>query len=154
MAPHITPKPDWTRTATYEDANLLLRLYEERREEKLRKARAWFVAECKPKTYEEFEALCPVGSEPNAYFRMVVTYWEMAATFVVMGVLHPAMFMQNSLEHLIVWERAQGVIAEMRKRNNAPHQAKNLEIVAGWAAEYLNHQGDGVYESFVSRFKA
>ena len=52
-------KTDWNRPATYEDANLILRLYEERREEKLREARAWFVAECKPKSLAEWQAMCP-----------------------------------------------------------------------------------------------
>ncbi|MGC4049003.1 MAG: hypothetical protein QM757_05735 [Paludibaculum sp.] len=70
-------KIEWNRQPTYEDANLLLRLYEERREEKLRKARAWFVSECKYKTVEDWQKLCPPGSEMNAYYRMVTTYWEM-----------------------------------------------------------------------------
>lgn len=48
IAPKQDGKVNWSRVATYEDANLLLRLYEMRREDKLRKARAWFVAECKP----------------------------------------------------------------------------------------------------------
>lgn len=153
MASKNDPRPDWNRTATYDDANLLLRLYEERREEKLRKARAWFVAECKAKTWEEFLALCPVGSEQNAYYRMVVTYWEMAASFVAKGVLHPELFLQNSMESLLVWTRVKDLMVESRKVNTAPHQLKNLELVAGWAKEYLDQQGEGVYDAFVGRFK-
>ncbi|MBI5087161.1 MAG: hypothetical protein HZB13_21500 [Acidobacteria bacterium] len=147
-------KIDWNRPATYEDANLLLRLYEERREEKLRKARAWFVGECKVKTVEEWQALCPLGSENNAQWRMVVSYWEMAASFVTCGVLHPELFIQNSLEHLIVWERVQPVAAALRKMNNSPQYLRNLEAVAGMAREWLDRQGPGVYESFAARFKA
>jgi hypothetical protein len=142
------------RPPTYEDANLLLRLYEERREEKLRTARAWFIAECKPKSVAEWQELCPVGSQNNTYYRMVVSYWEMACSFVATGVLHPELFIQNSMEHLIVWERVSGIIPELRAANNAPHQLKNLETVAALAREWLSTQGEGVYEGFAARFKA
>jgi hypothetical protein len=54
---------------TYDDANLLLRLYELRREPKMRDARNWFFGNFKCKTMAEFGQLCPPGSEPNAYFR-------------------------------------------------------------------------------------
>lgn len=146
-------KIDWNRPATYEDANLILRLFEERREEKLRKAREWFVAECKPKSVEQWQAMCPPGSGMNAYFRMVTTYWEMATSFVASGVLHPELFIQNSLEHLVVWERIKLIVPELRAMNNSPQQLRNLETVAGLAKEWLDRQGEGVYESFAARFK-
>jgi hypothetical protein len=141
------------RPPTYEDANLLLRLYEERREEKLRAARAWFIAECKPKNVAEWQELCPLGSQNNAYYRMVVSYWEMATSFVANGVLHPELFIQNSLEHLIVWERVAPIVPELRKMFNSPQQLRNLETVAAMAREWLDQQGEGVYESFAARFR-
>jgi hypothetical protein len=153
MAPKSDPKIQWNRQATYEDANLLLRLYEERREETLRKARAWFVSECKPKDFAHWQASCPPGSGMNAYFRMVTTYWELAASLVVSGILHPELFIQNSMEHLLVWERIKHIVPDLRKANNAPHQLRNLETLAGASAEWLAQQGEGVYESFVARFK-
>jgi hypothetical protein len=52
--------------ATYDDVNLVLRLYEMRREDRLREARKWFAGSFKVKTLEEFTALCPPGSEANA----------------------------------------------------------------------------------------
>jgi hypothetical protein len=76
------------RRATYEEANLLLRLYELRREERLRKAREWFIKNFHASTMEEFQKLCPLNSEENAFYRMVVSYWDMAASFVAGGVLH------------------------------------------------------------------
>ena len=92
------------RPATYEDANLLLRLYELRREERLRKAREWFIKNFHASTMEEFQKLCPLGSKENAFYRMVVSYWEMAASFVTGGILHQSLFAQNSRELLFVWE--------------------------------------------------
>jgi hypothetical protein len=153
MASRQESKVDWNRVATYEDANLLLRLYELRREDKLRKARAWFVAECKPKSKEEWEQLCPVGSENNAYYRMVTTYWEMACGMVTGGVLHPELFIQNSLEHLLVWIRIRHIVPEIRKSLTAPHQLRNLEAVAAMAQDWLAKQGEGAFESFEARFK-
>jgi len=146
-------KIEWNRQPTYDDANLLLRLYEQRREERLRTARAWFVAECKAKTVQDWEKLCPIGSDHNAYYRMVTTYWEMAASLVANGILNPELFIQNSLEHLLVWERIKHLVPEFRKMNNTPHSLRNLETVAGAAAEWLGRQGAGVYESFAARFK-
>jgi hypothetical protein len=138
---------------THDDANLILRLYELRREEKLRAARAWYLSNFKVKSLEEFDALCPAGSESNTCFRMVTTYWEMAASFVVNGILNPALFIQNSLEFLAVWIRVKPMVAGLRERNNAPHQLRNLEQCADLAMDWLSQQGSGVYESFEARFR-
>src|SRR5690242_20392147 len=74
------------QTATAADAEVVMRLYDLRREEKLRKARNWFFAHFKAiKSTEEFLKVAPYGSEENAYFRMVVSYWDMAAGFVNSG---------------------------------------------------------------------
>ena len=52
--------------ATYDDARLIIELYETRREERMRKARAWFAGSFRPKTLDDFAALCPPGSDENA----------------------------------------------------------------------------------------
>ena len=88
--------------ATYDDVNLILRLYEMRRDDRLREARKWFTGSFKVKTFEEFTALCPPGSEPNASYRMVTTYWEMVASFLTSGVLNAELFYQSGRELLFV----------------------------------------------------
>src|SRR5471030_333157 len=93
------------RQATIDDVNLILRLYEMRREPRMREARRWFVSSFKLKTYAEFPALCPAGSEENASFRMMITYYEMVASFITSGVLHAELFYQSGREMLLVWER-------------------------------------------------
>ena len=65
------------RPATHEDANLILRLYDLRREEKLRQARDWFFKNFHARNIEEFGKLCPHGSQEHAYHRMVTSYWDM-----------------------------------------------------------------------------
>lgn len=84
---------------------------------------------------------------------MVSTYWGMAASFVVNGILNKDLFIQNSLEFLLVWERVRGILPAIRRRNNAPHQLRNLENCADLASDWLNRQGPGVYESFQARYK-
>ncbi|MGZ4808220.1 MAG: hypothetical protein ACXV7D_02725, partial [Thermoanaerobaculia bacterium] len=68
--------------ATYEDASLILRLYDLRREEKLRTARKWFGSVPAFASRDQWLQVCPTGSDENAYYRMVTTYWEMASSFV------------------------------------------------------------------------
>jgi hypothetical protein len=118
------------RPATHEDANLLLRLYELRREERLRKAREWFMKNFRASTMEEFQKLCPLGSEENAFYRMVVSYWDMAASFVTAGILHQQLFTQNSRELLFVWERIRDIAPALRESFQNSNIARNLETVA------------------------
>jgi hypothetical protein len=140
-----TPSKGETQ-ATYDDANLLLRLYELRREEKLRQARDWFMKNFHANTVEEFQKLCPLGSQENAYFRMVSSYWEMAASFVTNGVLHRDLFVQNCRELLFVWIRISDFIPAWRERMGNPNIARNLEAVANGMIE--DEKRNGSFEAF------
>ena len=138
---------------TYDDVNLILRLYEMRREKKLRLARKWFTSEFKARTMEDFLKVCPLGSEESAYFRMVVSYWEMVASFVTNGVLNQELFLQSGLELLAVWERIRDLVTLQRAANTNPGAYKNLEAVAKAASEYLKRQGPEAYEAFSARMR-
>jgi len=137
--------------ATYDDANLLLRLYDLRREEKLREARAWFVANFKPKSMADIHQLCPPGSESNARMRMVSTYWDMAASFVTAGVLNADLFYANSREMLLVAIRLRPVLAEIRAAYKDPTFLANLETVAQQYSDHLNKVSPGTLDAFVAR---
>src|SRR5262249_3986951 len=100
--------------ATYDDANLCLRLFELRREEKLREARAWFGANFKASNMEDVMRIAPPGSQENAYLRMVVSYWDMAASFVTAGVLNRELFMSTQGELAFVWERVREMVPHFR----------------------------------------
>ena len=101
--------------ATYDDARLIIELYETRREERMRKARAWFAGSFRPKTLDDFAALCPPGSDENASYRMVTTYWEMVASFVTSGVLNQELFFQSGRELLLVWERMRDILPALAR---------------------------------------
>ena len=138
--------------ATYDDVNLILKLYDMRREERLREARKWF-AKFKASTMAEREALCPPGSDQDAYFRMVVTYWEMVASFITAGVLNQELFFQSGLELLFVWEKIRDLLPEWRKVNSNPQIAINMEKVAKAAIEYMNRGNPKAYEAFSARVR-
>ena len=137
--------------ATYDDANLLMRLYDLRREEKLREARAWFASYFKPKTMADVHQLCPPGSENNARMRMVISYWDMAASFVAAGVLNPELFFASSREILLVGVRMQPVLTELRAMFKDPSFLENLESVAKQYSDHLNKVSPGTLEAFVAR---
>jgi hypothetical protein len=124
--------------ATYDDVNLILKLYEIRREDKMRTARNWFVANFKCKTMAEFGQLCPAGSEANAYLRQVTSYWEMVASFVSAGVLNEELLFQNTRELLLCWLRVEPIIGELRAAFKDPSFMRNLETAGKAYGEFLN----------------
>jgi len=139
---------------TYDDVNLILRLYEMRRETKLREARAWFGKSFHVKTLDDWGDLCPPGSEENAYFRMVVTYWEMVASFITGGVLQQDIFFASGRELLLTWVRFAPIAAAYRERVKDPAAFENLEEVANSYAKWWNGKAPGAYEAFVERLGA
>jgi hypothetical protein len=137
--------------ATYDDVNLILKLYELRREEKMRDARSWFVANFKCKTMAEYGELCPPGSDAHAMVRQVTSYWDMAASFITSGVLSEELFFQSGRELLLVWARVEPILAEMRAAFKDPNYMKNLETVGKAYAEFLNRITPETYLAFKAR---
>ena len=112
----------------YESATLLIRLYELRREATMREARSWFVSSFHATTVDE---LMQVLAGPNsAHFRMVASYWEMAASFVVNGAIDEKMFADSNGEHLIVFAKMEPFLAEYRTRMGNPASYASLEQLA------------------------
>jgi hypothetical protein len=138
---------------TYDDVTLILKLFEMRREERMREARRWFAASFKAKTAAEFAALCPGGSEPNASYRMVTTYWEMVASFVASGVLNQDLFFQSGRELLFTWERIRDVLPELREQYGNPAELKNTEVVAKAYIDWWNKHAPGAYAAFSKRIR-
>ena len=138
-------------TATYDDVNLILRLYELRREERMRVARSWFLSSFKPKSVEDIGKLAPGGSDENAYYRMVVTYWEMAASFVTSGVLSEELFFQSGQELLVVYVRLREFIPTLRQNMKSPAMWKNLETVALHYIEWYEKKDPEAFQAFAAR---
>jgi hypothetical protein len=123
---------------TYDDAVLVLRLYELRREEKLRAAREWFRARFFPQNLEEVKAVALGTGIENTNYRMVTTYWEMAASFVAHGVLQPELFFESGGESIFVWAKLEPFVPQLRQELQAPRFLTNLEkaiAMVPWVAE-------------------
>jgi hypothetical protein len=113
--------------ATHEQVNLMLHLYELRREEKLREAREWVSVNFHPKSPEEAMRLTPPGSKENAYMRMVMGYWEMVASIANRGLVDEELFFENSGEQWGVWEAVKDLVPTWRKMFANPQFLGNLE---------------------------
>lgn len=89
--------------ATYEDADLILKLYQLRQEAVLRQARHWLIFDFRPKAVEEFFAVVHgYGSPENDYYRQVLSYWEMAASLVLHGAVTADLFFDSNGEGLYI----------------------------------------------------
>ena len=139
---------------TYDDAQLILKLYDLRREPRLRDARK-FVGAMKPfNSREDFLKTCPAGTEENASFRMVVTYWEMAASFVATGVLNKELFFRaNNLELVFAWEKVKGAIPELREVAKNPLMYKQFEEVALEFIDYMNENAPGWHDTMAANMR-
>ncbi|MGA3292443.1 MAG: hypothetical protein ABSE45_00525 [Candidatus Acidiferrales bacterium] len=112
---------------THEQVNLMLRLYEMRREPRMREARDWYFMTFRPASLEDISKKWPMGSSGSAYMRMVISYWEMVASIVNRGLIDEDFFFENTGEQWMVWERIRPFVASMRERSKNPHQYANLE---------------------------
>jgi hypothetical protein len=121
----------------HHDAELLLRLYDLRREVKLRQAREWFEIEFQAKSLEDFWLRWPAGCQENAFFRMVVSYWETAASIVNHGLITGDFFFENTGEFWAVWEKIKHLAPAMRENRNNPFLWSNLESLAGKYEQWM-----------------
>jgi len=100
-----------------ESAGLILKLYELRREKKLRKARQWFAAQ---KFTSMQDVLTAARGKDNAYFRMVTSYWDMAGAIVLHGGIDAPMFHEANNEHVYVYAKLQPYLIELRAAIKQP----------------------------------
>jgi len=102
------------RKATPADGELLLKLYDLRRETVMRQARS-DMGKFLPKSWEEFSAVLKGDHPLNTAYRMVTSYWEMAASMARHGAMHPELLSENFGEGYMMFAKVQPHLAEMRK---------------------------------------
>ena len=107
----------------------ILRLYELRSEETMRKARDWFMTGFYPESAQDI--LDVLVGEHSAAFRMVASYWDMATAFVLFGAINDEMFNAINTEHVAVYAKLQPFLAELRAMPGVPPYLylKHLEPV-------------------------
>ena len=111
----------------FESATLNLRLFELRREPVLREARSWYFAEFNPETFAEFVAI--VSGERNASFRMVLGYWDMAASLVTTGAIEAEAFRAAHGEIVSTFAKVQPFLAELRATSGESEFCQHIEAV-------------------------
>ena len=111
----------------FESAQLNLQLFDLRREPVLREARSWFVIEFNPESFADF--VSEVSGDRNASFRMVLGYWDMAASMVTTGAIDGDAFRAAHGEIFATFSKIQPFLAEMRSASGEPEFCKHMEAV-------------------------
>lgn len=111
----------------FESAQLNLKLFDLRREPVLREARSWFVLDFNPESLADMETLA--GGERNASFRMVLSYWEMAASLVTTGAIDAEAFLAAHGEIVAVFSKLHPFVAEVRTAIGEPQFCQHMEAL-------------------------
>jgi hypothetical protein len=118
---------------TAADAEVILKLYDLRREAEMRKARNWWLVTFWPRSVDDFLQIAnAMGTQENNWMRQVSGYWEMAASMVVHGAVHPDLFLEPSFsgEMYFIFSKVRPFLNELREKVGSPSMLRNVEKVA------------------------
>jgi hypothetical protein len=126
--------------ATPADAEIILKLYELRRESVMREARAWITGEFWPATAQEYFEVASNPSDPhNAFLRMVLGYWEMAAAMVLHGAVSAELFVDCNNEGFFLLAKFSPFLDSIRERNPMFMQ-KTSEMIKRFTAAAAKYE--------------
>ena len=117
----------------HEDADLILKLYDLRREATMREARNWLFTFNPTSVQDVIDVL--IG-EHSGHYRMVISYWDMAAALVNNGAIDEQLFNETNGEHLFVYSKIQPVLEEIRTLFGNPDFLRNLETLVKRIPDY------------------
>lgn len=119
-----------SKRPTTADAQLILQLYDLRREAEMRKARHWWAGEFFPQSADDFLKVSGAfGTQENAWLRQVSGYWGIVTSFVLAGVLNEELFLQPGFsgELFVIYAKIHPIVKELREKLNDPEFFKNVE---------------------------
>jgi len=128
---------------THEDAQLILKLYELRREPEMRKARNWWMTSFWPRSAGDLMSIAQaVGTPENAWFRQGSSYWGMAASFLNQGVLSESLFLRPGFsgEMFFIFAKVQPFLKEFREKLGDAEAFRDIEqavVRTKWGRERL-----------------
>lgn len=126
--------------ATPADAEIILKLYDLRRETVMRQARAWVIGQFWPKTVDEYFAVALNSADPhNAYVRQVVSYWEMAAAMVLHGTVSPDLFVDCNGEGFFLLAKFAPILDEIRQ-SSPTFLTKTTDLVKRFPAAAVRYE--------------
>ena len=115
---------------TAADAEVILKLYDLRREAEMRKARVWWAGEFFPQSADDFlKVAWAVGTQENAWLRQVSGYWGIVTSFVLSGVLNEELFLQPGFsgELFLIYSKIHPFAKELREKLNDPEAFLSIE---------------------------
>lgn len=117
---------------TAEDAQLILQLYDLRREAEMRKARNWWLVDFWPQTADDFiKVATALGTQENNWLRQVAGYWDMAAALVLHGTIDSDLFLEGGVsgEMFFLYAKLQPILKDLREKMQSPALFSNVEKV-------------------------
>ena len=124
------------KKASATDAQLILQLYDLRREAEMRKARNFYAMQFNPQSFDDvIKVVGAFGSDENRWFRQVVSYWEMAASLVLRGAVHEEAFLDSGGEMFFVFSKIKPFLAELRKKFDSPEFMGHMDKLIHRSAE-------------------
>jgi hypothetical protein len=121
-----------SKKPTVADAQLILQLYDLRREAEMRKARSWWFGEFFPQSADDYLKIgTAMGTQENNWLRQVSGYWGMAASFVLSGVLNEDMFLQPAVsgEMFLILAKIHPFLKDLRAKLGDQQAFRNIELV-------------------------
>ena len=121
-----------SKKATANDAQIIMQLYDLRRETEMRKARSWWLGDFWPQSADDFMKIAgATGSPENNWLRQVGGYWSMAASFVLQGALNEELFIQPAVsgEMYFLFAKIHPFLKELREKAGDPQMFGNIEKV-------------------------
>jgi len=112
-----------------DDAMVILKLYELRRNKQMRAARRWYFSEFVPTSAMDIVGLYRGGERASANFRMVTSYWDTAAALVLNGGIDQKMFLEANTEHVFIYAKLADFLPQVRELFREPDFLLNLETL-------------------------
>lgn len=143
------------KKATPQDAQVIMKLYDLRREPELRKARNWWLTQFWPDTADDFMKIAgTLGSQENNWLRQVGGYWGMAAALVASGAVNRELFLQPSIsgEMFFVFAKVRPFLSDLRDKLGDSHAFSGIEEVilsTKWSRErikFIEKRVEGIKE--------
>jgi hypothetical protein len=131
------------KKAAVQDGQLLLQLYDLRREPEMRKARNWWLFEFSPRTADDFMKVgWAAGTQENNWMRQVSSYWSMAAALVLQGALNEELFLRPGFsgEMFVIFGKVYPFLPELRRKLDDPEVFLDIEKLINrtkWGRERL-----------------
>jgi len=116
-------------TPDHHDAELMIKVYDLRREAVMRESRRAILRDFWPKSFADVQAVLKAEHPLNGAYRQVGTYWEMVYSFVRHGIVHPEFWLENNGEGLFLLAKVEPWLAELREAAG-PQVFRNAEWVA------------------------